>query len=95
MPSIPLTYNRILVEVVIGAPSDGVELNEVVKCGDLSPHPLLLETRLLEEASWLLNANTIKVGRSKRDYLTIHFTNHLLEEGMREREIKKSNVQCT
>lgn len=57
------TYNRILVEVIVGPSSDGVELYEIVKCGNLSPHPLRCQARLLEETSWLLDADTIQVGR--------------------------------
>ena len=74
---VPPTYNGVLVEVIVGATSDGIELNEVVKRGDLSPHPLIFQSRLLEEASWLLDANTIQVGWSQGDYLTVNFTNHL------------------
>ena len=71
------THNGVLVEVVVGAAGNGVELHEVVKVGDLSSDPFVSEPRLLEETSWPLDANTIEVRGSQGNNLVIHFTHHL------------------
>ena len=45
------TYHRVLGQVVVGAACDGVELDQVVKVGDLPVHPLLHHRKHREHGS--------------------------------------------
>lgn len=42
------TYHRILGKVVVGAPGNGVQLHQVIKIGDFSVYPFLLNTSALD-----------------------------------------------
>ena len=53
------TYDWVLVEVVVGAASDGVELHEVIKVRDLSAYPLVGQARTLQESGRFTDANPV------------------------------------
>lgn len=75
-----MTDHRVLVEVIVCPPSNGVQLNEVLKVANLSFDPLVCETRLLKEASRLPDANTIQVRRSQRKNFSVDHVNRLVEK---------------
>ncbi len=71
------THHWVLVEVIIGATRDGIELHEVVEVANLSLHPLAHKTRLLEQLGGLPNAYSTQVGRTQRQDGTVHHLNQL------------------
>ena len=60
--SLAHTHHRVLVEVVVGPPSNGVEGHDVFKVTDLLPHPLLSDARGCQQTFWWCQSSTVQVG---------------------------------
>ena len=72
MMSLHITNHGVLVEVVVGAAGDGVELHDVVKVGHLSAHPPLSEARVLQQSGWFADADSVEVRCAQTDDTAVH-----------------------
>ena len=65
------TYDWVLVEVIVCASCNGVELHEVVKVGELPAHPLVGQARALQESGRFTDANPVQIWSAQIDDTTV------------------------
>ena len=66
-----------MVEVVVCAPCDGVQVHQILKVSDLPSHPFLDQPRTMQESGRFTDADPGQVGSAQTNDAIVDLAHHL------------------